>query len=343
MVNRLKKCYNVLSITALLLLVISLNHTFAQTSSTDWMRHTKFGIMVHYLEQLQNGTPPLNMGKVTSWDSCVNDFDVHRFASQLNQLHAGYVIFTLFQGSRFICTPNVLFEKATGYARGQATSHRDLIMDLSNALQKYNIKLILYVTADGLFKDDKSNRVFQSPMLQYKQNGDKFIATDTFANNWAAVLREWSMRYKKRISGWWVDGAYKTHGYNDDLLERFYKALMAGNPNSIIAFNNAVHPKIETYSKWDSYTAGEMNGFDDLPPTGGKLDGKQWHILSFLGTDWASTAVKYNSPTYLIGYINRVNAQGGVATINVAVYRNGSIAPDQLAFLKQLNLGINSR
>ena len=343
MVNRLKKCFKVLLIAVLLLPVISLNHTFAQTSSADWMRHTKFGIMVVYLEQLQNGTPPLNMGKVTNWDSCVNDFDVNTFASQINQVHAGYVIFTLYQGSRFICTPNVHFEKTTGYARGQATSHRDLIMDLSNALQKYKIKLILYVTADGLFRDDKSNIVFHSPMLRYKQNGDRFVATDTFANNWAPVLREWSMRYGKRISGWWVDGAYKTHGYNDDLLEKFYNALKAGNPNSIIAFNNAVHPKIETYSKWDSYTAGEMNGFDDLPPTGGKLNGRQWHILSYLGTDWFSPAVKYNGPGYLTGYINKVKAQGGVATINVAVYRNGSIAPDQLTFLKQLSPEIKSR
>jgi hypothetical protein len=151
------------------------------------------------------------------------------------------------------------------------------------------------------------------------------------------------MRYGKRISGWWVDGAYKTHGYNDDLLEKFNNALKTGNPNSIIAFNNAVHPKIETYSKWDNYTAGEMNGFDDLPPAGGKLDGKQWHIVSYLGTDWASTAVKYDGPAYLIGYINKVNAQGGAVTINVAVYRNGSIAPDQLNFLKQLSPEINSR
>ncbi len=340
-----RKIYRVVLLCFLIFLMIPIfpHQLCAQTVSADWMRKMKFGIMVHYLSFIQNKTAPQNMGKITDWDSCVNDFDVNLFASQLHQVGAGYVIFTLYQGDRFICTPNALFEKKTGYARGQATSHRDLIMDLSNALQRYNIKLILYVTADGAFRDDRSSRVFESPMLLYKQRGNQFVATGVWARNWAAVLREWSVRYGKRISGWWVDGSYATHGYNDSLLGIFYTALKSGNPNSIICFNNAVHPSIEYYSKWDSYTAGEMNGFDDLPPAGGKINGKQWHILSFLGTDWYSPSVKYTDPSYLIGYLTKVNAAGGVATINAAVYRNGSLAPEQLTFLKEVSAKIHSR
>lgn len=315
---------------------------FAQASDASWMRHTRFGIMVCYLNSLQNGTPSLNMGKTTSWDSCVNAFNVNVFARQLQQMKAGYVIFTLYQGSRFICAPNKVYEIVTGYKRGEATSHRDLIADLANALRKYNIKLILYVTGDGTFRDDNANKTFKSPMLQYEQRGNTFTADSEWVSHWAAVLQEWSVRYGSRIAGWWVDGAYQTHGYNDTLLSKYYYALKKGNANSVICFNNAVHPTIQYYSKWDDYLGGEMNEFKDLPPAGGKINGKQWHIVSFLGTDWFSPAINYTT-SYMSDYINKVNDLGGVVTIDVAVYRNGAIAPTQFSFLKTVSNNIKPR
>ena len=330
-----------LRLIGILLSIITL-HSFAQTSDVNWMRHTRCGVMVCYLNSLQNGTPPLNIGKTTSWDSCVNEFNVNVFARQLQQSKVGYVIFTLYQGSRFICTPNREYETVTGYKRGEATSHRDLVIDLANALRKYNIKLILYVTGDGTFRDENANKAFQSPMLQYKQRGNTFTADSGWVNRWAAVLQEWSLRYGSKIAGWWVDGAYQTHGYNDTLLSKYYYALKKGNANSVICFNNAVHPTIPYYTKWDDYLAGEMNEFKDMPPAGGKINGKQWHIVSFLGTDWFSPAVNYTT-SYMSDYINKVNDLGGVVTVDVCVYRNGAIAPAQFSFLKTVSNNIKAR
>ncbi len=330
-------------IVMILLLNILSSQAYAQTGNADWMRHVKFGVMVHYLSSLQNKVEPQNMGKITSWDSCVNDFDVNVFASQLHQAGAGYVIFTMYQGSRFICAPNTQYEKITGWARGQATSHRDLIMDLSKALKKYDIKLIIYVTGDGTFRDLQANVKLQNPMMKWAANGNKFKITDAWINNWAAVLKEWGKRYSQIADGWWVDGAYTSHGFNDQSLGKIYSALKTGNSKAVICFNNGVHSKIEYYTKWDTYTAGEMTGFDDLPPAGGRIKGKQWHILSFLGNDWASAAIKYATPDYLINYINKVNNLGGVVSINVVVDRNGSIAPNHLFFLNKISKQIKTR
>lgn len=308
----------------------------------DWMRDAKFGIMVHYLATLQNALQPHNMGKITSWDSCVNDFNADLFAQQIHETGAGYVIFTVYQGTRFMCTPSESFERISGYKRGEATSHRDLIVDIYKALQKYNIKLIVYVTGDGTYRDQKANVAFNNPMLQWKQHGNKFIATPQWVNTWAGVLQEWSMRWGKKISGWWVDGTFSFHGYNDTLLGILYKALKSGNPNSALAFNASPQKKVTYYSKWDDYTAGEMNNFEDLPPAGGRLNGAQWHIVSYLGTDWKSPAVRFKR-NYLVNYINNVKSLGGVVTINVALYRNGSIDTTQLNFLKRVSRGISSR
>lgn len=307
--------------------------------AADWMRNVKFGVMVHYLATLQNTVEPHNMGKTTSWDSCVNDFNTDLFASQVHQTGASYVIFTVYQGTRFICTPSESYERITGYKRGEATSHRDLVVDIYNSLQKYNIKLFIYVTGDGTYRDQKANIAFNNPMLLWKQNNNKFIATPQWVNSWAGVLQEWSMRWGNKISGWWVDGAFSFHGYNDTLLGILYKALKSGNSNSVVAFNASPQKKVTFYSKWDDYTAGEMDALTDLPEPGGRINGTQWHIVSYLGINWRSETVRFKK-SYLTNYINQVKERGGVVTINLALYRNGSLDTTQLIFLRKVSKGI---
>lgn len=306
------------------------------------MRNAKFGVLVHYLEKNQNEQQPWNMGKKTSWDSCVNDFDVNLFAEQMHEIGAGYVIFTIYQGSKYMCIPNETYEKMTGYARGEATSNRDLVADLYDALKVYHIKLMLYVTGDGTYNDAHSYKVFQSPMMNWVKNGNKFIVTQAWVDNWSKVLEDMSLRYGKKISGWWVDGSsgplHGGHAYNDTLLAGLYQALKAGNTESAVGFNPSPQPKVIYFSKWDDYTAGEMYPLTDLPPAGsdGKINGIQWQITSFIGTSWLNPDIRFTKE-YLVNYLDRCKALGGAVTLDACVLRNGSIAPAQLAFLKQVS------
>jgi len=322
--------------------VNSIGQSTENKNKGNWMRHAKFGIFVHYMETSQNEREPFNMGKKTSWDSCVDDFDVNVFANQMHDLQIGYVIFTVYQGSKYMCIPNETFERVSGYKRGEATSHRDLVGDLSVALRKYNIKLMLYVTGDGTYKDHQSSIAFDNPIIHLKQTANKFTVTPVWVNNWSKVLQEMSMRYGRKVSGWWVDGAFKFHGYNDSLLGILYHALTAGNSKSIVGFNSSPQGKVSNYSKWDDYTAGEMYSLKDLPPPGGKLNGVQWHILSFLGKIWQSWDIRFTKDS-LTNYINQCNNLGGAVTLDVCLLRNGSIYPDQLNFLKQVSQGIKER
>ena len=307
-----------------------------------WMRHTKYGIMVHYLEQLQNEQQPWNQGKKTNWDSCVNDFNVNLFAKQMHDMGAGYVIFTTQQGSKYFCMPNTAFESISGYKRGEATAHRDLILDLSSALNRYGIKLILYVTGDGTSRDMKSSVALQNPVLKQKQNGNKFLVTETWVNNWSKVLNSISLQYGNKVAGWWVDGAYPFIGYNNALLGVLSKNLKAGNPNSIVAFNPSPKNEPVYYSKWDDYTAGEINDPKFLPPVNGKVKGIQWHQLSYLGSKWQKPDIRFKSDS-LINYINHINANHGVITLEVCLLRNGSIAANQYNFMKSISSHINKR
>lgn len=288
-------------------------------STNEWFKGRKWGIFVHYLNTLQNGSPLHTKGKnTTSWDECVNEFDVKVFASTLNDINCGYLIFTLGQGDIQWCAPNEAFRCITGYNTGEACSSRDLISDLLDELEKYDIPLFLYYTGDGPYKNEQAGK----NMGYYDR--EKEVITDEFIENWGSVLKEYSLRYGNRIKGWWIDGCYDFFGYKDSHLFKLKECAKSGNPDALVAFNNGVYhkewqsPKYrefysendhpskqvadlekamyagicddtgylrheidEQYRDADDYTPGERNSFTFYPYI--KNPKKQWHILSFLG------------------------------------------------------------
>lgn len=306
-------------------------------NKADWFYKSRYGVFVHYLYGLQNHDMPWNQGKTTDWDQCVNDFDVQLFSAQMQEAGAAYVVFTVHQIDKYFCIPNDTYEKKTGYKRGSATSNRDLIGELYAALARRNIKLLLYITGDGPKSDHKASKGVDNPSL-LQAKGQPFKVHQGFITNWAAVIKDISLRYKTKVSGWWVDGCYDFIGYNDAFLGQLAKVMKAGNPNSLVAFNSGIHPKVKYYSKWDDYLAGEMEYFSDVPASQ-FLNGKQWHTLSYLGKYWARPGLRYKNED-MINYIKACNSAGGVVTMDACLLRNGSIDPEQLAQLKAIKKSI---
>ena len=73
----------------------------------------------------------------------VDDFDVKGFAQQTYEAKMGWVIFCIddwFFGWQ--CAPNKAFCEYTGYAPCEKCSHRDLILDMADALDTKGVKLI---------------------------------------------------------------------------------------------------------------------------------------------------------------------------------------------------------
>ena len=307
--------------------------------NTDWFQKAGYGVFVHYLEDLQNHSDTIHsLGRQTSWDVCVKEFDVERFADAMDEAQAGYVIFTMHQRTRFLIAPNSTFDRLTGYRPGEACATRDLVEDLYKALSKRKIPLMLYWTGDGPREDALAAKAlggFSNP-----------ISTE-YVRNWATVVREYGERYGDKVVGWWVDGCYSFIGYNEDKLSILAEALKAGNTNRIIALNPGVQDKVRFYSIHDDYTCGEQNTFLDMPASRW-VNGVQWHILSFLGCGsgnigaaWAMPGVKYEK-SELIDYVADVNQLGGVVSMDVLLYRDGSLDRSQLELLKALRPGIKS-
>ena len=73
-------------------------HAAARNPATDWFQKAGYGVFTHYLEDLQNDPTQIqSLGRKTTWDECVREFDVVRFASAMHEAGAGYVIFTMHQ------------------------------------------------------------------------------------------------------------------------------------------------------------------------------------------------------------------------------------------------------
>ncbi|RYE13026.1 MAG: hypothetical protein EOP45_21875 [Sphingobacteriaceae bacterium] len=163
-------------------------------------KQLRYGLFFHYLNGLQNTKLPWNQGKVTSWDECVNDFNVEKLAEQAKDAKADYIIFTSQQIDKFICFPNATYENVTGYTRGEATSKRDLISDLYTALNKRGIKLFLYVTGDGPRADNQASVALKNPSIS-AVNG-KFLVDSVWVKSWSRFIRSISLQYKKKLTGY---------------------------------------------------------------------------------------------------------------------------------------------
>jgi alpha-L-fucosidase len=318
-------------------ILLCANPTLARgdgSNKTDWFMRAGYGVFVHYLYGLQNGaSSPHSMGRHTSWDECVKEFDAERFASQMKEAGAGYVIFTMQQRTRYLIAPNETFDRLTGYAPGEACATRDLVMDLYKALHKRGIPLMLYWTGDGPRDDPKAASAmgFGNPNDQPEQ----------YVHNWAAVVKEYGDRYKDRVAGWWCDGCYQGIGYNDAKLGIMAEGLRAGSKKRIIALNVGVQDRVGAYSRHEDFTTGEQNEFKDLPDSR-FVNGEQWHMLSFLGENWGRPGTRL-STSQLVDYVAACNAKGGVVSIDVLLHRDGSIDSAQLEVLKGLRPGLAAR
>jgi len=291
--------------------------------NTDWFQKAGYGVFVHYLNGLQNNPEQIHsLGRTTEWDECVREFDTERFADTMAEVGAGYVIFTVMQITKHTIAPSETFDRISGYQPGEACSTRDLIEDLYQSLHKRGIPLMLYYTGDGLRADDKAGPAF----------GCVTPVTTEFVTKWASVAEEYSKRYGDKVVGWWVDGMYPFIGYTDETLGIMTRALKAGNPKAIVALNRGVDPQVCSYTPYEDYTCGEQNRFFDMPAER-FLDGEQWHILSFMGSGWGHPGSQYTKQD-LAEYVFDVNQRGGVVSIEVLLFRDGSLDRSQVEVLK---------
>jgi hypothetical protein len=223
-----------------------------------WMQGG-WGLMHHYNK---SGTESLN-----AFNEQTDRFDVETLARQLQELGCRWFIICVCHNatSRYWCAPNSMLDRC---APVSVCSGRDLIADLAEALGPLGIRTMVYVWPwhEGQ-KDAETQHA---------------LAVD-YPARWCQVLEEYSLRWGKQVSGWWVDGASVDSEPN---LARLAAALRAGNPDAALSFNGG-WGKLDKHSASDDYCGGEHL---NLPPCPGQEDdGALRHLLNPIGGYWGGS------------------------------------------------------
>jgi alpha-L-fucosidase len=308
----------------------------SEQDRTVWMKDAKFGVMTHYLSNWIAQVYDEQM-TLDRWNELVDHFDVEGLADQIKSVGAGYHILTIGQGTPYFITPSARFDELFPASGGKA-AHRDLVADMSAALHKRELKLIVYATSMGpAGRRPDGSQPLEAPL----QGAGRDRRNKERMRNWEAVLRDWSLRWGDKIDGWWIDGIYIPNGTfrfpDPPNFESYAAAMRAGNPNSVVAFNPGVVDRVISFTPFEDYTAGEINDLERSQIrrlVDGRYDGERAHKLSYLGQTWGKGQPRYSDlNTVVIPWTIKLVQAGGAMTWDVPVQRNGIISDP---FMEQL-------
>jgi hypothetical protein len=285
--------------------------------------------MTHFLAEWM---APSAHSSVDEWNKLVDGFDARGLANQLASVGAGYYIITLGQNSGYYISPNATYDRIVGN-KPSKNSKRDLIADLSAAMAPKGIKLIVYLPSGAPARDGVAVKALEW------QRGP--FPNQEFKLKWEQIIREWSVRWGKKVSGWWIDGCYSPNAmYRQNEPPNFASlaaALRAGNPDSIVAFNHGVIYPLISITQHEDYTAGEVNEPDRITWKGsrfanGRVDGAYPHVLSYLGSTWGKGDPRFTD-AQVTGWTSKFVKAGGAVTWDVPIQPGGLIGE---SFIKQL-------
>ena len=319
------RCLEVLPVSASAEITAAEASACADRASTDWFVKAGYGVMFHWTDftQPREGTKKL-------YQDAVDAFDVNAFASLLEEMGAGYVIFTLNHAHPHCPAPIRAWEAVhPGW-----TTRRDLIGDIASALEKHGIRLILYINSPVLTKFGKTGA---TGLYELTFSEEQF--TEIHKN----VLSEIGSRYGEKLTGYWFDSWYQSlAAYPDVPIEEIYRYCKVGNPNRITAFNFWVFPVL---TPWQDYWAGELNRlqnpFSSRYIQRGAGKGFQAHGLLSTLEPWVHSEPGPIPPPQfstqdLIAYVKANMEHQAVTTINIGIYQDGTIEQSSLDTMRQL-------
>ena len=296
--------------------------------NTDWFKDAGVGVMLHFLKDVY-----AKEGGSKEYNAVVDGFNVELFAENCKEAGANYVMFALGQNDGYYCSPNKAYDSIVGVASGELCSKRDLPADLYDALNKRGIRMMFYLPGNPPIRNELVDKKFQ-----YTYGKDSPTSQFTQAC-WEAVIREWSLRYGKKLSGWWFDGMYRggiietrsnmslAHNISTHTL-----AAKAGNFNSIVTFNYGVK-QIQSNSPYDDYSAGEEGKIVQVPQSRWVIDGVQWFIFTYLGSSWSKDGIRFKT-SELEQWADKIFEKEGVICFDINATKTGAVNPDHIGQVK---------
>ena len=325
-------------------------------ADTNWFAECGWGMFCHYLAKPPLGVnPKKERAGLTpeAWNAQVDYVDVNGLADQLEEVRARYFFITLTQGSGFFCAPSKTYDRITGIQPSKC-SKRDLISDLHTELEPRGIKLLVYCPSEFSYKDPEARKGLK---LHHHHNDYTPVRREIWHEhrqveymlNVEAIVSDFSRRWGRKVSGWWIDGCYEAeHRFPEGDPPNFQSlaaALRTGNPDAIVAFNTGVKTPVIRNTIHEDYTAGEISrAFPVCPGATLDLDGHsvQYHLLSYLGENWGFGGPRFPDE-FVVGYTRHVLEKGGVMTWDVPIMKNGIISEPFINQLKSIGRHVSNK
>jgi glycosyltransferase involved in cell wall biosynthesis len=245
-------------------------------SSTEWMVDGGYGLFIHWVPE----SFPF-MGSIPAWqryEEAVNEFDVKAFADMVNETGAAWVVFTTTHGKYFFPGPlKTLEDLVPG-----RTTRRDLVCEISTALAKYNIRLMLYFHPGPSKAEDEQWATVAGIDPADDEKNMKIML---------AIFAEIGEKYRNKLAGWVIDGGGDYYRRNYSFKE-LMQTLKVGNDERVVSFFNWLYPKLSVYG--GDFTTDLTNFGAPLAPPypvewsmpGGFYDGLQPHFNFTLEDVW---------------------------------------------------------
>jgi len=326
------RCLEVVSVSASVEITAAEASGRAERASTDWFVKAGYGAMFHWTDftQPREGTKKL-------YPDAVDVLDVNAFASLLEEMGAGYVVFTLNHAHPHCPAPIHAWEAVhPGW-----TTRRDLIGDIAGAVEKRGIRLILYINSPVLTNFGKTGA---TGLYELTFSEEQF--TEIHKN----VLSEIGSRYGEKLAGYWFDSWYQSlAAYPDVPIEAIFRYCKVGNPGRITAFNFWIFPVL---TPWQDYWAGELNAlqnpFESRYIQRGAGTGFQAHGMVSMLESWVHSETGPIPPPQfstedLIAHVKANMERQAVTTINIGIYQDGKIEQSSLDMMRQLRRAIRGK
>ncbi|MHC4982422.1 MAG: hypothetical protein ACYTF6_04545 [Planctomycetota bacterium] len=274
-------------------------------------------------------------GEPRPFAEAVAAFDVERFVERVVSVGPGHLMWAVC-GSEFrFCCPSPVVDKL----RKGRTSKRDLVMELTDALEAEGIKLMLAVDA-GI-----ADKGWCAAAGADGQDKSRFIG------NLEEVIASLGRRYGRKVIAWWFENVRELAGWmKPGDWAALTAAAKAGFAGRLVGYNTGMQDFRKTTDCQD-YSATWYRGVNSHPE--GKLtrSGLPWYAMldwhvdrysifasireldqpTIMDFDWPAPSAETLSEFY-----KRFARLGGTVTFNMLVDQAGRIVPEDLEVLREV-------
>jgi len=310
-------------------------------ADATWLSNCRFGISSHWTAQ----SKPVSADDWLPFEEAVSQFNPARYADQVANAGAEYVIFTGTHALQMLPAPCAAIDRILP----GRTTHRDLIGELADACHARGLRFILYYNHSCNGGDDPD---WEYAVGYHARDKSQLIS------NLLNIIRELGTRYKSRVAGWWFDscGALDPndwhrdyhqlvttdmHGYKVDWDQwvdvariGFADRLVTLNPGGLFHY---------VYSRYQDYEAGEAFQPIAVPTsqfTQEHLQGHRWICLDNSGWVHNHVTTPLAAPMfnreYIESYVRDCNRVKVPVTFNVDIDRTGLLSPQSLQMLHEV-------